>query len=203
MAKPLAAASPLMASSSSKPTHECTTITIAQGEGVARDTGDNPRQDAVYAIKVLRKSEVERRQQVQHTKNERQILAEVDHIYILPLRCAFQTQDKLFMVTDYCPGGELFFHLKRMRRFTESMMRFYAAEVAEAIYYLHHKGILYRDLKPENILLDSEGHVKLIDFGLSKMNATPQDRTSTFCGTPEYLAPEMLLHKQQSSGYGL
>lgn len=156
----------------------------------------------VFAIKVLKKAEVEKRNQVVHTKTERNILAMVKHRYILPLRCAFQTPEKLYMVTDFCPGGELFYHLKRMRRFTENMMRFYAVEIIDAMVYLHKLGVIYRDLKPENILLDRYGHVKLIDFGLSKHCATPLDRPTTFCGTPEYLAPEMLLHKQKATGYG-
>ena len=125
----------------------------------------------VFAIKVLKKAEVDRRNQIQHTKTERNILALVKHRYILPLRCAFQTPEKLYLVTDYCNGGELFYHLKRMRRFTENMMRFYAVEISDAIVYLHKMGVIYRDLKPENILLDRYGHVKLIDFGLSKVSA--------------------------------
>jgi serine/threonine protein kinase len=103
--------------------------------------------EEVYAMKVLKKSEVERRHQVEHTKAERNIMASITHPFILSLKYAFQTADKLYMITDYCRGGELFFHLKRLKRFNESMMRFYSAEIALALHYLHLHDIVYRDLK--------------------------------------------------------
>uniref|UniRef100_H2Y5U9 Protein kinase domain-containing protein n=1 Tax=Ciona savignyi TaxID=51511 RepID=H2Y5U9_CIOSA len=105
---------------------------------------------------------------------------------------SFQTTDKLYFVLDYVNGGELFFHLQRERTFTESRARFYAAEIASAVGYMHSLEIIYRDLKPENILLDSEGHVILTDFGLCKEGIKTNQTTTTFCGTPEYLAPEVL-----------
>jgi serine/threonine protein kinase len=166
-------------------------------------------QSEVYAMKVLRKAEVVKRHQVEHTLTERYILATVRHPFVLCLRHAFQTPEKLYMVTDYCPGGELFFHLKRLRRFTEGMMRFYSAQISIALAHLHAHQIIYRDLKPENILLDQQGNVKLTDFGLSK-RLEKSHRTSsgsrksselTFCGTPEYLSPEMILHRKNCSGY--
>lgn len=88
---------------------------------------------------------------------------------------------------------QLFFHLQKERSFSESRSRFYAAEIASALGYLHKNNIIYRDLKPENLLLDKDGHVVLTDFGLCKENIKPSDRTETFCGTPEYLAPEIVL----------
>ena len=156
---------------------------------------------------------------MEHTKTERRILAEVAHPFILSLRFAFQTSSKLYMLTDYCPGGELFFHLKRVKSFTESTMRFYAAQISLALAYLHQHGIIYRDLKPENILLDRDGNCKLTDFGLSKivdsraLGDLPETQHPppseclvvaglTFCGTPEYLSPEMLIHRQRGIGYG-
>lgn len=158
----------------------------------------------LFAMKVLRKADVVRRHQVEHTRTERKILEIVQHNYIISLKYAFQTNDKLYMITDYCSGGELFFHLKRMRRFTEGMMRFYSAQIALALHHLHERSILYRDLKPENILLDKHGNCKLTDFGLSKIITPDMDYSkNTFCGTPEYLAPEMLIHKQRSSGYSI
>jgi serine/threonine protein kinase len=164
-------------------------------------------QSEVYAMKVLRKAEVVKRHQVEHTLTERYILATVRHPFVLCLRHAFQTTDKLYMVTDYCPGGELFFHLKRLRRFTEGMMRFYSAQISIALAHLHAHQIIYRDLKPENILLDQQGNVKLTDFGLSKrlmtgMNVPLKNTEMTFCGTPEYLSPEMITHRKTLSGYG-
>lgn len=96
---------------------------------------------------------------------------------------------------DFINGGELFTHIRREGRFSENRTRFYAAEIIIAIEYMHLNGIIYRDLKPENVLLDSDGHVKLTDFGLSKLGVMGNKNTDTFCGTPEYLAPEIAMHK--------
>jgi len=93
---------------------------------------------------------------------------------------------------DFCGGGELFYHLRRAGRFSESKTRFYTAEIALALEFLHSQGIIYRDLKPENVLLDESGHVKLTDFGLSKYGLAEKEKAFTFCGTPEYLAPEII-----------
>eukprot|EP01112_Ceratiomyxa_fruticulosa_P006119 TRINITY_DN16920_c0_g1_i1.p1 TRINITY_DN16920_c0_g1~~TRINITY_DN16920_c0_g1_i1.p1 ORF type:complete len:388 (-),score=91.85 TRINITY_DN16920_c0_g1_i1:245-1408(-) len=145
----------------------------------------------VYALKVLRKDAIIARKQVTHTKSEKSILQAVQHPFIVQLHYAFQTKDKLYMVLDYVNGGELFFHLKKEGRFPEPRVRLYAAEIISAIAHLHSLGIVYRDLKPENILLDSDGHITITDFGLSK-KLEPNEGTHTFCGTPEYLAPEVL-----------
>ena len=110
-----------------------------------------------------------RRKQVEHTKSERRIMELIAHPFVLQLRSAFQSPTKLYLVTDYCPGGELFFHLKRMRRFSEGMLRFYSAEISLALHHIHTRGVIYRDMKPENVLLDARGHVKITDFGLSKV----------------------------------
>jgi len=96
---------------------------------------------------------------------------------------------------DFLNGGELFQHLRREGRFSENRTRFYAAEIILAIEFLHKNGVIYRDLKPENVLLDSEGHIKLTDFGLSKLGVVGNRTTYTFCGTPEYLAPEIIKGK--------
>lgn len=151
-----------------------------------KDTGQ------VYAMKSLRKDMIEQRNQKVHTKTERQILGEVNSPFIVQLRFAFQTPEKLYMVMDFINGGELFFHLRRCSKFTEDRTLFYAAEILESLEYLHMQGIIYRDLKPENVLLDSEGHVKLTDFGLSKKFFSGEKKAYSFCGTPEYLAPEIL-----------
>ena len=155
--------------------------------------------EPIFAMKVLDKANVIARRQGEHARAERRILGAVRHPFIVALRFAFQSERKLFLVTDFCRGGELFFHLKRMRRFAEPVARFYAAELILALEHLHEHGVVYRDLKPENVLLDDGGHVQLTDFGLSKDHlraATPASEKRlalTFCGTPEYLAPEMLL----------
>jgi len=146
----------------------------------------------IFAMKCLKKQRVFQRHQVEHTKTERRVLGYLDHPFLVSLHYAFQTDQKLYLVLDYCTGGELFFHLSKAGRFTEDRTRFYIAEIVLAIDYLHTKDIIYRDLKPENILLDSEGHVKITDFGLCKENVPDNVSAHSFCGTPEYLAPEIL-----------
>lgn len=148
----------------------------------------------LYAMKIIRKALVEKYKHVDHTKTERIILGELDHQFLVKLRYAFQTKTKLYLVMDFVNGGELFFHLKRSKQFSVDRARFYAAEILLALEYLHSQGIVYRDLKAENILLDHSGHIKLTDFGLSKKFFAPDIvKTFSFCGTPEYLAPEVLL----------
>lgn len=116
----------------------------------------------------------------------------IDNPFIVSLRYAFQTPDKLYLVLDYFVGGELFFHLKTARGFDEDRAKFYGAEVVLAMEHLHSLNIIYRDLKPENVLLDETGHIVLTDFGLAKEGIELPDSTKTFCGTPEYLTPEAL-----------
>ncbi|GAB9473062.1 Agc protein kinase, partial [Globisporangium polare] len=150
----------------------------------------------IFAMKILSKAHLLKRKQVEHTKTERRVLSVASHPFIVGLHYAFQTQAKLYFVLDYCPGGELFFHLSRMGKFDETMSRFYAAELVVALEHLHSLGVVYRDLKPENILLDEMGHIKLADFGLAKDEVTEIDSGATsLCGTPEYLAPEVLARK--------
>lgn len=150
-------------------------------------------QGSLYAMKILRKSHLVRRRQIERTKTERKVLSVLNHPFIMRLYYAFQTSEKLYLVLDYCPGGELFFHLSRYRRFQEPVARFYAAELLLAIGHLHKHGIIYRDLKPENVLLDAYGHVKLGDFGLAKDGIRhPTQGAKSTCGTPEYMAPEVL-----------
>jgi tRNA A-37 threonylcarbamoyl transferase component Bud32 len=145
----------------------------------------------IYAMKILKKRAIIARNQVEHTKAERKILQTLEHPFLMKLRFAFQTKEKLYLILDYVKGGELFFHLKNNRRFSEEVAKLWVAQVASALGHLHSLGVLYRDLKPENILLDSTGHVILTDFGLAK-DVAPDEKTNTFCGTPEYLAPEIV-----------
>lgn len=157
----------------------------------------------IYAMKVLKKEEIKERQQVEHTKTELRVMGSLKHPFIVNLRFAFQTDTSLFMVSDFCEGGELFYHLKNQLRFPPKVIQFYSAEISLALHYLHNKDIVYRDLKPENILLDSNGHIKITDFGLSRDNMKdPTNGATTFCGTPEYLAPEMLKDRKLNIGYG-
>ena len=148
---------------------------------------------ALYAMKVLKKEHVMKKKQVAHTKTERSVLGTIRHPFIVRLHYAFQTGEKLHFVLDYCSGGELFFHLQKHGRFPPKLALFYTAELALALGELHSHGIVYRDMKPENILLDELGHVQLADFGLSKEGIKSGEKgTRSFCGTPEYLAPEVL-----------
>ena len=113
--------------------------------------------------------------------------------FIVQLHYAFQTPEKLYFVMEFLVGGELFYHLRKEKKFTEERTVFYAAEITLAIECLHKNNVIYRDLKPENVLLDADGHVKITDFGLSKQGvAQGQKKAYTFCGTPEYLAPEII-----------
>lgn len=147
----------------------------------------------LYAMKVLSKPNIVRRKQVEHTKTERRVLGTINHPFIVKLHYAFQTQSKLYFVLDYAAGGELFFHLSRMKKFPEHITKFFCAEITSALDALHKIGVVYRDLKPENILLDSQGHIKLADFGLAKENVHEATLGATsLCGTPEYLSPEVL-----------
>uniref|UniRef100_A0A672IZK7 Serine/threonine-protein kinase Sgk1 n=1 Tax=Salarias fasciatus TaxID=181472 RepID=A0A672IZK7_SALFA len=146
-----------------------------------------------YAVKVLQKKVILNRKEQKHIMAERNVLLKnVKHPFLVGLHYSFQTTDKLYFVLDFINGGELFFHLQRERTFPEPRAKFYIAEMASALGYLHSLNIVYRDLKPENILLDNEGHIVLTDFGLCKEGISQTDTTSTFCGTPEYLAPEVL-----------
>jgi len=147
------------------------------------------------AMKILNKEHLVSRNQVAHTKTEREVLeAVVHHPFIVDFLYAFQTKQHLYLVMEFCNGGELFFHLQRFGRFTESKTRFYTSEIALALGYLHSLDIMYRDLKPENVLLNAEGHVKLTDFGLARIGAS-RTHSKSMCGTPEYLAPEIILRK--------
>ncbi|XP_030358882.1 serine/threonine-protein kinase Sgk2 isoform X3 [Strigops habroptila] len=139
-----------------------------------------------YAVKVLHKKTILKKKEQTHIMAERNVLLKnVKHPFLVGLHYSFQTSEKLYFVLDYVNGGELFFHLQRERCFREPRARFYAAEVASAIGYLHSLNIIYRDLKPENILLDCQGHIVLTDFGLCKEGMEQEETTSTFCGTPE------------------
>ncbi|WVO16092.1 hypothetical protein L204_103758 [Cryptococcus depauperatus] len=147
-----------------------------------------------YAVKVLSKEKVIKMKQVEHTNSEREMLVRVRHPFLVNLWGTFQDVNNLYMVMDFVAGGELFSLLRKSQRFPNSVAKFYAAEVALALDYLHSLDIIYRDLKPENLLLGADGHVKVTDFGFAKY---VPDITWTLCGTPDYLAPEVI----QSKGY--
>ncbi|XP_043105876.1 ribosomal protein S6 kinase beta-1 isoform X2 [Puntigrus tetrazona] len=148
----------------------------------------------IFAMKVLKKAMIVRNaKDTAHTKAERSILEEVKHPFIVDLIYAFQTGGKLYLILEYLSGGELFMQLEREGIFLEDTACFYLAEISMALGHLHQKGIIYRDLKPENIMLNNNGHVKLTDFGLCKESIHDGTVTHTFCGTIEYMAPEILM----------
>ena len=171
-----------------------------------------------YAVKVLKKAQVVKMKQVEHTNDERKMLTKVKHAFLVTLWGTFQDSKNLYMVMDFVEGGELFSLLRKSQvgdldyflhhyktytlleylysrskqRFPNPVAKFYAAEVTLALDYLHSQGIIYRDLKPENLLLDRHGHLKITDFGFAK---EVPDITWTLCGTPDYLAPEVVASK--------
>ncbi|XP_046849442.1 ribosomal protein S6 kinase 2 beta-like isoform X2 [Xenia sp. Carnegie-2017] len=154
---------------------------------VGKDAG------TMYAMKVLKKATLKVRDRVR-TKMERDILVDVQHPFIVHMHYAFQTEGKLYLILEFLRGGDLFTRLSKEVMFTEEDVKFYLAELAVALDHLHKVGIIYRDLKPENILLDSDGHIQLTDFGLCK-DSVYDKKTYSFCGTVEYMAPEVVNRK--------
>lgn len=150
---------------------------------------DDPPEAFPLALKCLKKNEIIRLKQIEHVKSEKAILARINHPYIVNLKGTFQSPTHVFMLLDYACGGELFTLLRREGRFANDVALFFAVEIILAFEYLHSSDIAYRDLKPENLLIDKDGHVKITDFGFAK---EVPDKTYTLCGTPEYLAPEII-----------
>ncbi|XP_055624499.1 cAMP-dependent protein kinase catalytic subunit PRKX [Toxorhynchites rutilus septentrionalis] len=145
-----------------------------------------------WAMKILAMADVIRLKQIEHVKNEKNILREIDHPFIVNMRWHTKDDCCLYMLFEYVSGGELFSYLRNAGRFDNTTANFYACEIVLALEYLHALSIVYRDLKPENLLLDRDGHLKITDFGFAKKL---KDRTWTLCGTPEYLAPEIIQSK--------
>lgn len=163
----------------------------AFGKVMLAQKKDNRR---IYAIKVLKKQNIIEQDQLEHTKAEKLILQHINHPFLVGLEYAFQTPEKLYFVMEFMQGGELFQHLRTQKRFSESQAKFYAACITLGLGHLHNKNYIYRDLKLENILLDEFGYAKLTDFGLAKFLKS-DEKALTFCGTPEYLSPEVILGK--------
>jgi len=146
---------------------------------------------------MLKKAEVIRLQQVEHMISEKTILDCLDHPFVVQLVGTFQDKRYLYMVLEYVVGGEFFTHLRKAGRFENAVSKFYAAQIVMIFDYLHKQDFIYRDLKPENLLLDNTGYIKITDFGFAKQVAF---KTYTLCGTPEYIAPEVLLNKGHGKG---
>lgn len=145
----------------------------------------------VYAMKSLKKDILIEQEQIENTLLEKKILQEIDHPLLCGLKFCFQTLERIYFVMPFLSGGELFQHLRKYRTFDEEKVRFYGAQIALGLDYLHKKGIVYRDLKPENILMEETGYLRLADFGMAK-ELKEGEKAMSFCGTPEYLAPEII-----------
>lgn len=154
--------------------------------GIAKGT------NKYYAMKVLNKKQIIGQNLVRYAKTERDVMTITKHPFSIGIKYAFQTPEKLFMLLDYAPCGNMTRQLQKDKRFTEERARYYLSEIILAIEDLHTKDIIFRDLKPDNIVFDIEGHAMITDFGLSKVGIVLNDQAQSFCGSPAYLAPEML-----------
>uniref|UniRef100_A0A3Q1JI57 protein kinase C n=1 Tax=Anabas testudineus TaxID=64144 RepID=A0A3Q1JI57_ANATE len=200
----------LMVSISSCPEQQARTVSLSQG--VALGLGDFElirvigrgsyakvllvrlkKNEQVYAMKVVKKELVHDDEDIDWVQTEKHVFEQAStNPFLVGLHSCFQTESRLFLVIEYVNGGDLMFHMQRQRKLPEEHARFYAAEICIALNFLHEKGIIYRDLKLDNVLLDNDGHIKLTDYGMCKEGIRPGDTTSTFCGTPNYIAPEIL-----------
>lgn len=172
-------------------------VTLGTGSFGRVRFATHKKTNSYWAIKMLKKAEVIRLQQVEHMLSEKNILMCLDHPFVVQLAGTFQTEKYLFMALEYVIGGEFFTHLRKSGRFNNNTSKFYAAQIVLIFEYLHNQDFIYRDLKPENLLLDQEGYIKITDFGFAKRVAF---KTYTLCGTPEYIAPEVLLNKGHGKG---
>ena len=150
----------------------------------------------IYAMKELSKAKIKLNKQEEHSKAERDLMVKLNSPFTVNIKFAFQDESKLYIVSEFLQGGDMFYHIHHSTiHLTEETVKFYIIEIILGIEFLHSNNVIYRDLKPENILMDSEGHVKLSDFGLSKLLENPKDKAYTLCGTLQYLAPEIIKNK--------
>lgn len=164
---------------------------------VAFYNGSKESNPVPVALKIMRKSEIIRLKQVDHIKSEKNILMTVEHKFVVNLLATFQDDRRLCMVMEYVCGGELFRFLQQEGRLSNENARFFSAEITVVFEYLHSQMVVYRDLKPENVLIDADGHTKVADFGFAKL---VEGRTWTLCGTPDYLAPEIIQSRGHAHG---
>jgi serine/threonine protein kinase len=150
-----------------------------------------------YAVKFMKKHESIKLKQVDHINNEKRLMAQIDYPFIVNMMGYAKDDQYVYIVMECVTGGELFTHLRRARKFSDEQSKFYAAQVGAAFAHIHSKNIIHSDLKPENILIDDKGYGVLVDLGFAKI---VMDKTYTLCGTPEYLAPEIILSKGHDKG---
>lgn len=154
---------------------------------------EQKRTKRLYAMKVIKKELVNDDEDIDWVQTEKHVFeTATNYPFLVGLHSCFQTPSRLFFVIEFVNGGDLMFHMQRQRRLPEEHARFYSAEIVLALNFLHQRGIVYRDLKLDNVLLDSDGHIKLTDYGMCKEGLWSGDMTNTFCGTPNYIAPEVL-----------
>ena len=154
----------------------------------------------LFAMKILLKSYLKKKHQEEHTKTERNLMVSINCPFVMNIKYAFQDETQLYLVTEFMQGGDIFFHLHEKGKFKRERAKFYIIEILLAIEFLHKNNMVYRDLKPENILMDKEGHIKITDFGLSKILDDMNDKVFTLCGTPQYIAPEVIYKKGYDKG---
>lgn len=147
----------------------------------------------IYAMKVIKKSLVKEDEDIDWVQTEKHVFETASNYpFLVGLHSCFQSPSRLFFIIEFVRGGDLMFHMQRQRRLPEEHARFYVSEIALGLNFLHERGIIFRDLKLDNVLLDHEGHIKLTDYGMCKEGIRPGDKTSTFCGTPNYISPEII-----------
>ena len=152
--------------------------------------------DHLYAMKILSKTQIRLKRQEEHTRTERDLMVKVNCPFVVNIKFAFQDQSKLYIISDFMQGGDMFYHLhSQKKKFSEPTAKFYIIELILGLEFLHKNNVIYRDLKPENILMDTDGHIKISDFGLSKILDYPEEKAFTLCGTPQYIAPEIIKNK--------
>ncbi|KJE89495.1 protein kinase C [Capsaspora owczarzaki ATCC 30864] len=161
----------------------------------------NNHDGTLYAIKIIKKERIMQDEDIDWVRTEKHVFQNADHPFLVRMYECFQTEARLFFVMEYVNGGDLMFHMQRERRLPEASARFYAAEIALALHFLHGRGIIYRDLKLDNVLLLADGHIKLADYGMCKEGVHYGQSTNTFCGTPNYIAPEVL--KEMDYGHSV